>query len=264
MTLLCFMDETGTDSSSSHYSIGALIMPQDFLFQYQCIINDIRVKHSFTSEIKWTKTHKTYGLINTGLNLFYELLLNEHLHFQCITVDKALYKNWTASTKEQAFYYTFTQVIAKSAEILKDNLNVHCDQRNDSYDKHHEVCKIIANYTLNDEPLSQINEIIPCDSKECDAIQVVDYITGAINAAHRHYKNNHINLNDGKLCCIDRMSKILNWEDLAWDTWKNDKFNIWTFPIQSRANRGCSKNFSPQQLSSPIYLSSVADITRDH
>ncbi len=31
MTHLCFIDETGTDAGSSHYSIGALILPLEFL-----------------------------------------------------------------------------------------------------------------------------------------------------------------------------------------------------------------------------------------
>lgn len=89
---------------------------------------------------------------------------------------------------------------------------------------------------------------------------MVDYLTGAINASHRYYKNKHININRGKICCIEKMSEILGWDNLAWDTWKNDKFNIWAFPREYRAPRGNSKNMDIKNIYQPIYLKNADEI----
>ncbi|MGC1181487.1 DUF3800 domain-containing protein [Legionella sp.] len=243
-------------SGSSHYSIGALIFPVEFYAEFQNIVLHAKKNHQFLNEIKWSKTHKGYNLINIGLRLFYEILINKAIHYQCITVEKAHYRNWITSKKEEAFYKTLTQLIAKSTEMINDDLVIECDEKNDRYDKHHEVCQIISNHFLSPCTFAKVKDVKTCDSKNCDAIQVADYITGAINASHRYHQNNNININRGKLKCIELMSKILGWDNLAWDTWKNDKFNIWAFPIESRASRGASKNIDIAKLIPPVYLSS--------
>ncbi len=74
------------------------------------MIMQVKKSHHFLNEIKWSKTHKGYNLINTGLQLFYEILMNEKLHYQCITVEKAHYNNWITSTKEEAFYKTLNSI----------------------------------------------------------------------------------------------------------------------------------------------------------
>lgn len=257
MTHLCFIDETGTDAGSSHYSIGALIFPLEFYSEFQNIVIQAKKNYQFSHEIKWSKTHKGYNLINTGLHLFYEMLMNERIHYQCITVEKAHYRNWVTPKKEQEFYKTLTQLITKSTEMLDDDLIIECDEKNDRYDKHHEVCQIISNHFLRPYTFSKVKDVKTCDSKNCEAIQVADYITGAINASHRYYQNNKISINHGKLICIELMSKVLGWDNLAWDTWRNDKFNIWAFPIESRASRGSSKNIDVSKLIAPSYLSSI-------
>lgn len=262
MTHFCYMDETGTDSGSSHYSIGALIYPLNFESTFNEIIEHARKKFNFSCEIKWSKTHKNFSLINLGLFIFYEILNNPSLSYQCITVDKASYRKWCAQTKEEAFYITFTQIITKAADLINDELIICCDKRNDRYDKHHEVCQIISNHFLKLNDLAKIKDISCCDSKECDSIQAVDYITGAINASHRYFFNSRININPGKICCIKLMSQMLGWDNLSWDTWKNHKFNIWAFPVEFRATRGFSKNFNPRNVIPPIYLSSAEDITK--
>ena len=108
MVHLCFVDETGTDSGSSHYSIGAVIFPLEYVSEFQKIIEHAKKTHKFLNEIKWSKTHKGYNLINTGLCLFYEILINTKLHYQCITVDKALYRNWIASKRRSFLHHTNT------------------------------------------------------------------------------------------------------------------------------------------------------------
>ena len=138
--------------------------------------------------------------------------------------------------------------------MINDELIIKCDEKNDHYDKHHEVCQIISNHFLKTKPLAKVRDIKTCDSKNCEAIQLADYITGAINASHRYVKNNKILINAGKLNCINLMSKILGWDNLAWDTWRNAKFNIWAFPEESRAHRGASKNINLNNITRPSYL----------
>ncbi len=140
--------------------------------------------------------------------------------------------------------------------MLNDDFVIQCDEKNDRYDKHHEVCQIISNHFLKPCTFAKVKDIKTCDSKNCEAIQVADYITGAINASHRYYQNNEISINQGKLKCIELMSKVLGWDNLAWDTFPNNKFNVWAFPRECRAFRGFSKNFDISKLTAPMYLNS--------
>ena len=254
MSHLCFMDETGTDSSSTHYSIGALLIDSRNYKDFQSFVLNAKEQFLFDQEIKWSKTHKGYNLINLGLKIMHQILIDDRLRFHCITVDKKSYIKWTAANREEAFYITLSQLITCAAQSISDNLEVKCDQRNDRYDKHHEVCQIISNYKLQSEYSNRIENIEPQNSKYCEGIQVVDYLIGAINTSHRYYRNKNIKINNGKLCAMRRMSHILGWDDLAWDTWRNTKFNIWAFPTEYRAYRGASKKLVTQDINSPNYL----------
>lgn len=158
MTHLCFIDETGTDSNSSHYSIGALIIPYSYYPAFLKLVKAAKSKYNFPHEIKWSKVHKNYSLINLGLYLLYEILNCSKLSYQCITVEKQSYNKWSTLTKDEAFYITLTQLITKSAELIGDNLIVKCDKKNDRYDKHHEVCQIISNYFLHENQLTEVQK----------------------------------------------------------------------------------------------------------
>ncbi|WP_058535350.1 DUF3800 domain-containing protein [Legionella saoudiensis] len=260
MSHVCFMDETGTDCSSTHYSIGALLVDSRNSKDFQSFILHAKEQYRFNQEIKWAKTHKGYNLINLGLKIMHRVLTDDRLSFHCITVDKESYIKWSAANREEAFYITLTQLITCAAQSIGDNLEVKCDQRNDHYDKHHEVCQIISNYKLQSKYPNRVQSIEAQNSKFCEGIQVVDYLIGAINTSHRFYRNKNININDGKLCAIRRMSHILGWDDLAWDTWKNTKFNIWAFPTEYRAHRGESKKLITEIINSPNYLKNRNDI----
>lgn len=254
------MDETGTDSSSTHYSIGALLIDTSDYKNFESLISCEKKSFQFEREIKWAKTHNSFSLINLGLKIMHHILTDNRLHFHCITVDKSSYRKWAAASREEAFYITLSQLITCAAQCIGDDLKVICDQRNDRYDKHHEVCQIISNYKLQSDFSNTIKSIEEQDSKTCLGIQVVDYLIGAINTSHRYFRNPEININDGKLCAIRRMSRIIGWDDLAWDTWKNSKFNIWAFPIEYRAHKGPSKKLKIDIINPPKYLKNKDEI----
>jgi hypothetical protein len=64
---------------------------------------------------------------------------------------------------------------------------------------------------------------------------VPEYATGAINTAHNRYLNPEIQINSGKKLLINKLSSMLGWDDLCYDTFPSEDFNIWHFPEEYRA-----------------------------
>jgi len=94
---------------------------------------------------------------------------------------------------------------------------------------------------------SKIKYVNMENSKLHWGLQAVDIITGAVNSGYHLYFNNNAQMQDAKKIAISRMAAILGWDKLAYDTMPNDMFNIWHFPIETRAipgTRAIIPNFS--------------------
>ncbi len=164
-----------------------------------------------------------------------------------IVVKKSVFNNWIkhGADKEYAFYQVLTYLLARISEPNDQILNVICDKKNNKYDKHHEVVQIIGNRIIKKNCSDmKINTIVERDSKQTRLLQLSDLWAGAI--CH----GNILCGESGKNCCmsqgkkrlIRRIAEHLGWQHLGFDTWPNQLFNIWKFPIESRAEFGKSKN----------------------
>lgn len=81
----------------------------------------------------------------------------------------------------------------------------------------------------------RLSNVTKIDSKSSLCLQVADFITGAINHAHHRFLNSKLPMAVGKKLFIERLSVMLGWNDVIYDTYPNLDFNIWHFPIEWRS-----------------------------
>lgn len=139
-------------------------------------------------------------------------------------------------TQEDAFYQTYTYLLRHIADRAGQPATIFIDDRTDSYPKRDEMIETIGNHMLSqlasDGRLIGVQRV---NSRESVGVQVADLLVGAINAAHYRQLNPSFPLHPAKQLAIKRLSELLGWDDLCYDTMPSDKFNVWHFPKEYRA-----------------------------
>lgn len=237
-----FADESGTTGPGC-YGIGALSVEESALPEFNRYFQERVARHRVIGEAKWQKVSKSASLINLTLELTFAILRSEHAHFSCIVVDKGLYRNWRSGQEESAFYKTYSQNIRHITSELGGDVQVYMDEKSDSYPKHDEVLQIVTNHMLRRVASgARISSVKMEQSRLSPGIQAVDLLTGPIVAAHNLKVSTRASVNPGKALLIKRMAEVLGWDDLCYDTMphslREKHFNIWQFPIETRASRG--------------------------
>ncbi|MCI0563732.1 MAG: DUF3800 domain-containing protein [Nitrososphaera sp.] len=233
MGQIVFTDESGT-SGGQTYAIGALSVPEEKTQELDVFVSDAIHMHGIIGEVKWTKLRNSYGLINFGLDLL-RYILESRCCFSAIVVKKAAYRKWVHDP-ESAFYVTYRLLLEHCAKTQNKNLRVTMDRKSDTYAKRHEVVQVIANYRLKHQPAANLATVVREDSKNLLGLQAVDYLTGAICTAHNMRLCQNQNTAPAKRLAIERLAKMLGWDDLIYDTYPNGDFNIWHFPIDFRCD----------------------------
>lgn len=232
MTFSIFADESGINPSCRCYSIGALVLKDDYLDQFNDNFHALQKKHRIDGEIKWKKLQKNHGIINFGIDLIYGVI--DNAKYSVIIVNKEMY-DWWGKDKERGFYVTYHKLLKNIMKYARGNYRVFIDNRSDKYKKQDEVLQKITNYTLESGEISEINK---SDSRLHPAIQTVDLLTGAINASHNSYLKKIEISNRGKRIFINKFAEILGWDALYYDTFPKEEFNIWQFPTEYRGVPG--------------------------
>ncbi|WP_244956957.1 DUF3800 domain-containing protein [Enterovibrio norvegicus] len=123
-----------------------------------------------------------------------------------------------------------------TAQQLKSNLTVLIDQKCDKYKKNDEVVGIIANNMLAQIGQERTIEGVSMnDSKQHFGLQVVDILTGAVNAGYLKFLTPGLTLSKAKEMALPKMADLLGWDGIKYDTYPNESFNIWHFPRENRA-----------------------------
>jgi len=230
-----FADESGTSAVDKCFTIGCLLVPNDFLDDFEQQVEQLIEKHNLPRdrELKWSRVKKSYGMVNFLIDLT-QLISNSPASFICKVSWKQHYFNWQAN-EEVAFYKSYTMLMAYCARILKSNIIAKIDDKSDSYTKRAEVVEIIGNHNLKDK-LGSIAEVKQCDSKSELLIQVADLFTGAINASHNLFIYPEAEIHKGKILAINKIAECLGWDSLHYDTFPNADINIWHFPEKEYRN----------------------------
>lgn len=233
MSKIAFMDETGIHDVP-YYTIGALIIEEQELQDVNDKFNKWKTEKKIIGEVKWKDIDKNYSAINLGLGLLQRILEGKYI-FHAMVVDKDRYRNWKKN-RDEAFYQTVTILLKHIADrVVNDSIKVFLDQRSTKYPKHDEVTHIIANRMLSKDDIpNEIKSVIQVSSREYPGLQMVDLLIGAINTAHIKEKRPSQSITVGKEIFIERMSNMLGWPGLNFDTVPKIHFNIWHFPLESR------------------------------
>jgi hypothetical protein len=232
--VFAFADESGTSKGCPCYTIGILAFPRTYFAEFNAQIESIYEESGLQGEIKWQKIRKSAGQINLCLNIL-KYILSSPVSFHAIAVSKAPFRKWH-NNEEQAFYTTYDYLIRESSKSKNAKITVFADQKSNSYAKQDELMQIITNHMLARLPTSSmIQHVAMEDSKYHWGLQAVDIITGAVNSGYHLYFDPSAQMQDAKKIAIRKMANILGWDNLVYDTMPNNNFNIWHFPIETRA-----------------------------
>ncbi len=224
-----YSDESGTSKYEKCYTIGAILVPEELRTHFSLFLSDLIEKHKIRTEIKWEKISTSYNMMNFAVDLLKEMQNMPYI-FTCIVVLKSAYMKWHKN-EEDAFYTTYSLLLEHCTKNLEDVISAKIDGKSDSYPKQHEVVEVIVNHKLKNQ-IGSINNVTKADSKESLELQAADILTGAVNSGHHLYLDNNLQIHPGKLLLLDRMSKMLGWDALHYDTYPNTDFNIWHFPME--------------------------------
>ena len=234
MEITAFADESGTTSKIPCYTIGVLNIPSDFLDTFNANMEELAKNSGVQGELKWEKVRSSAGQINLCLNTL-KFNLDSPCTFHAIAVKKAPYRKWQAN-EEEAFFTTYNYLLTQSSKGFDANYKIFIDQRCTVYSKQDEVMEIITNHMLAKLPTSSKVEHVKMDNSKVHwGLQAVDLLTGAINTSYQLYLKPDAEMSIAKKIAIGLMSQSLGWDRLAYDTYPNDHFNIWHFPVETRA-----------------------------
>jgi hypothetical protein len=243
MGFTLFADESGIDSSYRCYGIGALTVPDTRLDSFIGTIEGLAETHGVVGEVKWKKLGNSHGQVNFGIDLAKHVLA-EGYRFDAIVVTKNRFRNWTLNGPEEAFYQSYTYLVKHAvSQTPSAEYSVVLDDRQDSYDKNEAVVQTIANHMLAKAGSStRITTSIKVNSRAHRIIQAADFLIGAITASHNQRLDVSAPLNPAKALAISRISEVLGWDDLCYDTYPGSTFNVWRFPSECRCQFGASRS----------------------
>lgn len=253
--IFAFADESGTSKGCPCYTIGILAVPRSFFCEFNASIEEIYGRSGIQGEIKWEKIRKSSGQVNLCIEIL-KFILNGPCTYHAIAVSKASYRKWHEN-EESAFFTTYDYLIRESSKGKNAKVTVFADQKSTSYSKQDEVMQIITNHMLAKLPTSsKIQHVAMEDSKYHWGLQAVDIVTGAVNSGYHLYFDPKAQMQSAKRIAISKMAEVLGWDRLAYDTMPDDHFNIWHFPLETRAvpaTRAVVPNFAVGLVSRQEY-----------
>lgn len=195
--------------------LGSMISSYNQLKLHNKCIKEIKAKHNFRAEIKWTSVSKSK--LHFYIDLVDFFFGTEDLKFSCVGIAKAQIN----SRKNEQSYDDF---IIKLYELLLSrnidtsySYNVYLDfQDSLSVFKKRKINAILINKYGN----GVFNNVQNICSKESSILQLTDFIMGAIS----YQNNNKEKLNLSKLAIIERIQNFFKDDLMATNT--SDKLNL--------------------------------------
>lgn len=264
MERVAFADESGTTAGLPCYAIGVVTVEARHLDAFNRHFDMLRSKYGICGEVKWTRVRNSVGLVNFAIECLYDILRSNTATFDAIVVNKVLFRNWRSRLigKEGAFYQTYTYLLRHVIHRTSAISDVFIDERSDSYAKQHEVVEAIGNSMLAElASRGRLRSVRKVKSSEFPGVQVADILTGAINSAHIRYLSKRFEMSPAKVLTIKRLAELIGWDDLCYDTYPHDKFNIWHFPEEFRR---IPRSREPGELREPKFICAddLADLAK--
>lgn len=178
-TASAFIDETGAIAQDRFFSVGCLVIPVASVVLRE--VQKLRDRRQWYDEIKWV------DLTMTSLPLYVDLvdlIVRADARYSCFVADRASADPVERFKQDSwlAYEKLATQVLIGAAKpyellsVMADNYSTPDDVRFEE-DVQREVNRRLEGLV--------VTTICRLDSKSCDALQLVDVLTGAVTFEHR-------------------------------------------------------------------------------
>lgn len=220
-----YLDESSIDNPKNDFMvIWWLFIKRELRDELKDRIKDIRKKHNYYAELKWSKFNKKLlGFWKDIIDLFFSYE-DDLVQFHSIVVDKTrvaydIYHSWD---KEEAFY-KFIYVLLQYK--FKDNSLYYLfldNKENSNKDRLTDLDKFLEIVLKKRYSNTNIKHIQAYCSKEVQLIQLADFFTWAI-----WYIKNNFWQSEAKKEITSYISKKIWKKDLDFKSDRNEKkFNI--------------------------------------
>lgn len=234
-------DESGIHGST-HYGFGSLWMSWQRRGDFWREFEELREKHKFRQECKWSHASAARDLpfYNDLISYFFQ---RRWLLFHCLVVRKEIvartvyHESWDEARRK---HYTMLLCNKMARALRRDpkrqhEFRIYVDRMPSSYAKADEAMEVISQNILNQEfkNIAPVTSVITRDSHDTPPIQLCDFLLGAVMETwHKRA------LNSTKQSIRDEIARHLGWNKLDSDTRKTErKFNIWYFHDPTREHR---------------------------
>ncbi len=225
---LVFCDESGIDGQR-YYGFGSLWMPHERRGDFAALISDLRARHRYTDEIKWTNvTRRSEALCRELIDAFFRA---KWLMFHALIVRRGYSKKASHKSFDEEKRKRFAMLVAAKVKFFSGGdttkaYHVRVDPLPSRYDKADEAAFKIAGAQLKKAlGISPLKTLHTRDSKETPGIQLADLLLGATLADWQE-----VATAPHKLRVRRHVAAQLGWGDLRADTHLREwKFNIWNF-----------------------------------
>lgn len=182
-------------------------------------IKQIREKHHFYSEIKWSKvSHAKYGFYHDLVEYFFET----DLKFRALIIDKEKINNDTYEQSFDDFYYKMYYQLINHKLDLEHNYNIYLDIKDTLSAKKVNNLKNILNIRY-----SSIRNLQNIRSHESVFMQITDLLMGALSY---HLRGHNKVIAKNRL--IEKIKKSAN-HNLERSTPKDsEKFNLFFIDLK--------------------------------
>lgn len=230
---LIYCDESGIDGQV-FYGFGSLWLPWERRGDFSGLVGQLREKHRYHDEIKWTH-------VNRRSEAFYSELVTEFftrpwLMFHCLVVRKGYVDKTKHKDYDEALRKHFAMLISKKVKFFSAGApdkayHARVDPLPSRYAKADEATFKIAGSVLKKElGLAPLKSLLTIDSKTSPGIQVADLLLGATMADWQKASTSEFK---GRVRAL--VAQHLGWPDLKADTRPREwKFNIWYFHVPVR------------------------------
>lgn len=184
-------------------------------------IKEIRERHNFKGEMKWTNVHEaTYPMYKDLVDYFFMTDLN----FRAIIVDKSQIDESRPDYTSNDFYYRMYYQLLHNEMNLENNYNVYLDIKDTCSSKKLTKLKDILKWN------SSITKLQFVRSHESCFVQLADVIMGAVNYNLRYEKRD---LEGKSLAKMKLVEKIKEHGPITRTTpLNNKKFNLFFIKLK--------------------------------
>jgi hypothetical protein len=225
---LVYCDESGIDGKK-YYGFGSLWLPWERRGDLTGLVNELRERHRYTDEIKWTA-------VNRWSAPFYKALVEAFfarpwLMFHCVIVrkgyvDRDKHKDFDEARRKHFAMLIKSKIKFFAAGERDKSYHVRVDPLPSRYAKADEAAFKIVDATLKKElGLAPLQSLVTVDSKSSIGVQIADLFLGAAMSDWQQEVRSSF-----KRGVSAAVSEHLGWSDLHADTPLREwKFNIWYF-----------------------------------